>query len=78
MGIIEVIKMITMEEGIEKGMEKGIVQGIERGERSKTYEIAKNMLLNTDFDISKIAALANCSESLVEEIKEDLRRKSNS
>ncbi len=78
MGIIEAIKMITMEEGIEKGMEKGIVQGIERGERSKTYEIVKNMLLNTDFDNSKIAALANCSESLVEEIKEDLRRKSNS
>ncbi|MCF2446081.1 hypothetical protein L0657_19135 [Dyadobacter sp. CY345] len=81
MGIIEAIKMITMEEGIEKGMEKGIqkgiVQGIERGERSKTYEIAKNMLLNTDFDISKIAALANCSESLVEEIKEGLRRESN-
>ena len=61
MGIIEAIKMITMEEGIEKG--------IERGERSKTHEIARNMLLNTNLDSSKIAFLANCSESFVEEIK---------
>ncbi|SEJ16046.1 hypothetical protein SAMN04487995_3535 [Dyadobacter koreensis] len=66
MGIIEAIKMITMEEGIEKG--------IERGERSKTHEIARNMLLNTNFDSSKIAVLANCSESFVEEIKEDIRK----
>lgn len=64
MGIIEAIKMITLEEGIE--------QGIERGEQRKTYEVAKNLLLNTDFDISKIAALANCSESFIETVKKDI------
>ncbi len=71
MGIIEAIKTITMEEGIEKG----IVQGIERGERSKTYEIVKNMLLNTDCDISKIAALTNSPESFIEKVRKDIRKK---
>ncbi|WP_229215870.1 hypothetical protein [Dyadobacter frigoris] len=61
MGIIEAIKMITLEEGIEKG------------EYNKTYEIVKNLIVNTDFEISKVAALANCSESLVEKVQEDLR-----
>lgn len=28
MGIIETIKMITLEEGIEKGMEKAMVKGL--------------------------------------------------
>ncbi|MBE9466284.1 hypothetical protein ACFP1I_25055 [Dyadobacter subterraneus] len=61
MGIIEAIKIITLEEGIATG------------EYNKTYEIVKNLLINTDFEISKVAALANCSESLVEEVQEDLR-----
>jgi hypothetical protein len=42
MGIIETIKMLTMEEGIEKGLEKGRMEGIERGEQNKTYEIVKS------------------------------------
>ncbi|MEO6686413.1 MAG: hypothetical protein ABIN24_10620 [Dyadobacter sp.] len=65
MGIIEAIKMITLEEGIEKG--------IATGEYNKTYEIVKNLIINTDFQISKVAALANCSESLVEKVQKDLR-----
>lgn len=65
MGIIEAIKMITLEEGIERG--------IATGEYNKTYEIVKNLLINTDFETSKVAALANCSESLVEKVQEDLR-----
>ncbi|WP_233819667.1 hypothetical protein [Dyadobacter sp. CY312] len=49
MGIIETIKMITLEEGIEKGIEQG------RNEEKITF--VKNLLSNTDFDISKIARL---------------------
>jgi len=64
MGIIETIKMLTLEEGIE--------QGIEQGEQKKTHEIVKNLLLNTNFDIAKIAALTNTSESFVEEVQKDL------
>ncbi|MCF0056650.1 hypothetical protein [Dyadobacter sp. CY356] len=79
MGIIEAIKMITLEEGFEKGvvtgMEKGMSQGIEKGEQRKTYEIVKNLLLNTDFDVPKVAALVNCPESFVKEVKEDIIRK---
>jgi hypothetical protein len=60
MGIIETIKMLTMEEGIEQG------------EQNKTYEIVKNLLLNTEFDNSRIAVLTSTSESFVEKVKEDL------
>lgn len=64
MGIIEAIKMITLEEGIEKGIETGV--------QNTKYEIVKNLILNTDFGIPKIAALTNCSESFVEKVKDDL------
>jgi hypothetical protein len=60
MGIIEAIKMITLEEGIETGVQ------------NTKYEIVKNLILNTDFEISKIAALTNCSESFVEKVRKDL------
>lgn len=63
MGIIEAIRMITFEEGIEKG------------EQIKTYEVTKNLLLDSDFEISKIATLTNSSESFVEKIWEDLEHK---
>jgi len=69
MGIIETITMLTMEEGIEKGM----IEGIEKGEQNKTYEIVKNLLLNTDFDIAKIAALANTPESFVRNMQKDIK-----
>jgi hypothetical protein len=61
MGIIETIKMLTMEEGIEKG------------EQNKTFEIVKNLLLNTDFDIAKIAVLANTSESIVRKLQKAIK-----
>jgi hypothetical protein len=67
MGIIEAIKMITLEEGI--------LQGIETGAQNKTYEFVENLLLNTDFGVSKIATLTNCSELFVEKVQEDLQRK---
>jgi flagellar biosynthesis/type III secretory pathway protein FliH len=77
MGIIETIKMLAMEEGIEKGMEQGMEQGfqigIEKGEQKKTYEIVKNLLLNTEFDVAKIAALADTSQSIVRELQKDIK-----
>lgn len=64
MGIIEAIKVITLEEGIEKG--------IKTGAQNKTYEFVENLLLNTDFDIPKIAALANTTQSFVKKVKTDI------
>jgi hypothetical protein len=64
MGIIETIKMITREEALE--------EGIEKGENKKNLEFVKNLLLNTDFSISKIAALAGVSEDFAKEVQSNL------
>ncbi|TDE18224.1 hypothetical protein [Dyadobacter psychrotolerans] len=57
MGIIETIKMLTLEEGIEKGRE------------TEKVVFVKNLLRQTDFDALKIAELAGVSEAFVIEIK---------
>ena len=57
MGIIETIKMITREEALEEGIEKGIDR--------KNHEFVQNLLLSTNFSISKIAALTGVSENFV-------------
>ncbi|GLU50767.1 hypothetical protein [Dyadobacter frigoris] len=72
MGIIEAIKLITFEEAFEKGFVIGTKIGIEIGWQYKTYEVTKNLLFHTDFEIPKIAALANCSESFVKQVQNDL------
>jgi predicted transposase/invertase (TIGR01784 family) len=60
MGIIETIKMLSEEEGIEKGIEKGKIT------------ILKSLLQNTDFDNSKIATLCDVPEELVNRVQRDL------
>lgn len=69
MGIIETIKQITFEEGVEKGIEKGRKEGIEKGAEQKSREFVKNMLSNTDFTIAQIASLANVTEAFVKKVK---------
>jgi hypothetical protein len=66
MGIIETIKMITLEEGIEKGIEKG------RHKEQITF--VTNLLLNTNFDITKIASLSGVSEDFVKNVKQSLTK----
>ena len=56
MGIIETIKMLAKEEGVEK--------------RKITF--VKSLLQNTDFDNSKIAKLCDVPEELVIQIKSEL------
>jgi hypothetical protein len=62
MGIIETIQMLTLEEGIEKGLEQG-----------KTTFV-KNLLLNTDFGIAKIAALADTDEAFVKAVQAEIKK----
>ncbi|MDR6196079.1 hypothetical protein [Siphonobacter sp. SORGH_AS_0500] len=62
MGIIETIQMLTQEEGREKGLEE-----------AKTTFV-KNLLQNTDFTFSKIAALADVPLSFVEKIQQEINR----
>jgi predicted transposase/invertase (TIGR01784 family) len=65
MGIIETIKMITLEEGIE--------QGIEKGEQKKGHEVVSNLLLLKQFSISEIANIANVTEDFVVAVQSDLK-----
>ena len=69
MGIIETIKMITREEGIEEGIERGI----EKGREQEKINFVNNLLLNTDFDISKIAALSGTSIEYVKKTQNSLK-----
>jgi predicted transposase/invertase (TIGR01784 family) len=61
---VEKGKKIGFEEGLERGMEKGL-------EKSKT-DFVTNLLRNTDFEQTKIAALANVSEEFVRNIQTNL------
>ncbi|MCE7040584.1 hypothetical protein [Dyadobacter sp. CY312] len=64
MGIIETIKLITREEALEEGIEKGREEG--------KIVFVKNLLKNTDFDIVKIANLADVSEDFVLKIQGEI------
>jgi len=65
-----------MEKGIEQGMEKGIEQGVEQGieetEKRKNLEFVKNLLLQTELTIEKIASLCNVTEAFVRRVKKGL------
>jgi predicted transposase/invertase (TIGR01784 family) len=67
MGIIETIKMLTREEGLNEGLREGA--------EKKSYEIVRNLLLNTDFEISKIASLSGVTEQFVTEVKAEIAKK---
>ncbi|TDE18421.1 hypothetical protein E0F88_02470 [Dyadobacter psychrotolerans] len=63
--------MNTAEMFMEKGKKIGFEAGLEKGKA----EFVVNLLKNTDFDVSKIAALANVSEQFVFAIREELLKK---
>lgn len=77
MGIIETIKMLTREEGIEigieQGIEKGIERGIERGEEKKSIEVVTKMLQSGKFSISEIANFTEVSEDFVKKVQKELK-----
>jgi len=76
MGILETIKMQEREEGelIGKRIGKKIGEeaGKQIGKRESQTTIIKNLLLNTDFPVAKIASLADVSEVFVLDIKKSL------
>lgn len=61
-----------IDEGYQKGIQKGETKGISKGHDEKTREIAKNLLLNTDFTFTKIASLVNVSPAFVSKVKKSL------
>ena len=66
MGIIETIKMLEREQGERKGMEEG--------QKQKNLLIVTNLLLNTDFNSAKIAALADVPEEYVQHVRKQLEQ----
>lgn len=59
----------------KRGQAKGIEKGIEKGAEAKSYEFVKNLILDTDFDDTKIASLAVVPESFVNKVRADLDKK---
>ncbi|MBN8857293.1 MAG: hypothetical protein J0H29_02830 [Sphingobacteriales bacterium] len=53
MGIIETIKKIEREEGIEVGMEKGIEIGLGKGIEKGKQEVIENLIIKLGFRISR-------------------------
>ena len=66
---------IYIEKGRKKGIEEGIEKGIEKGVAQKSNEFVENLLSNTSFEIDKIAALANVSETFVKKVRTTLNKK---
>jgi len=62
-------KDILYRRGEKEGMEKGI----EKGRQEEKEILVKNLLLNTDFTIGKIASLTNVTESFVKKVKKTLK-----
>ena len=83
MGIIETIKKIEreegieigmkkgMEEGIEKGMEKGMEKGIEKGKR----EVIENLIIKLGLSDKQVADIAEMPVSFVKKIRASLKKK---
>jgi len=67
--------MSTLEIFEKKGLDRGIEKGIEKGIELSKISFIKNLLLNTDHTITKIAMLAEVSEELVIKIHSEINLK---
>ncbi|MBS1664572.1 MAG: hypothetical protein JST68_26240 [Bacteroidetes bacterium] len=81
MGIYETLALIAREEGlemgmaegIEKGIEKGMEEGIEKGVEKGRIEVARNLLLDTEFSDDRIAAITAVSIDLVRKMRSEIK-----
>ncbi len=60
---------ILYRRGEKKGKEKGMENGMEKGKET----FVRNLLLNTDFTIAKIASLTDVTEAFVKKVKKTLK-----
>jgi flagellar biosynthesis/type III secretory pathway protein FliH len=61
-----------VEQGFEQGIEKGIEKGAEKAASEKDYQFAKSLILSTDFDNEKIAALVGVTIGYVVNLRVSL------
>ena len=62
-------------EGIKEGVRAGIKEGIREGINEAKADVVRNLLLNTDFSIEKIAKLALVSLDFVQQVRAALQNK---
>lgn len=74
MGIIETIMMLIREEGRKKGRKEGIKLGLKEAAERKDHEFVKNLLLNTDFEIARVAALAGVTQDFLTKVQSTFMR----
>ena len=67
MGIIETIKMLTREEGLEEGLEKGLEKGVQQ----KSVEVVKKLLAANTFTDAEIANFASVDVDFVKKAKKE-------
>ena len=58
--------------GMARGEKKGIEKGIEKGVEKERESLVKNLLLQTDFTIAKIASLTNATETFIKKVKKNI------
>lgn len=62
------------EEGRKEGIKEGIKLGLKEAAERKGHEFVKNLLLNTDFEIARVAALAGVTEEFVTKVQSTFMR----
>lgn len=55
------------------GEKKGMEKGEERGEERKSFILVKNLLLESNFTVAKIASMAEVTEAFVRKVKKTLK-----
>lgn len=70
--LIERFKKEGREEGIKEERKEGIKERRKAVQKTK-LSIIKNLLLNTDFTVAKIAALTDVTEDFVRKVKKSLK-----
>jgi predicted transposase YdaD len=71
MGIIETIKKIERDEGIEIGREKGIEEGIEKGKQ----EVIENLIIKLGLSDKQVADIAEMPVSFVKKVRTSLKKR---
>lgn len=67
--------MTTLEIFEKKGLDKGLQYGLEKGLEKGKESFVKNLLLNTDFSVSKIAMLSEVTEEFVIKMQQSINLK---
>ena len=75
MDIIETIKKIEREEGIEIGIKKGREEGIEEGLEKGKREVIENLIIKTELSDKQVADIAEMPVSFVKKIRAALKKK---